>query len=276
MACLAVLLWKDGHRVTTYALERAEMPAEIPRAGCLQGCVYGADCVVLPTPAEAGGFLFAPLSAEKLRGEEFVSALWQGQRLCGGRLGDALCLAALRQGLSVEDLTRRADFAAGNAAVTAEGALGVMMDHSEKTLWRSRVLVCGWGRIAKLLTLRLLGLGARVGVAARRAEARVMAAAVGAESFPFDELESRIGGFDFIVNTVPARVLDDGALCAAAEDALLVELASAPGGFDRTLAENLGLHVIAAPGLPGKVAPLRAAELMREAIYASMQEGEES
>lgn len=101
-----------------------------------------------------------------------------------------------------------------------------------------------------------------------------MASALGAESFSFDELESRIGGFDFIVNTVPARVLDDGALCAAAEDALLVELASAPGGFDRTLAENLGLRVIAAPGLPGKVAPLRAAELMREAIYASLREGE--
>lgn len=271
---LAVLLWRDGHRVTTYALERAGLPAEIPKAGCIQGCVYGADCVVLPTPAETGGFLSAPLSAERLRGEELVSALWQGQRLFGGRLGDGLCLAALRQGLVVEDLLRRPDFAAGNAAITAEGALGLLMENSPGTLWRSRALVLGWGRIAKILTLRLLGLGAQVGAAARRAEARVMASVLGAESFPFDELESRIGGFDFIVNTVPARVLTDGALCAAAEDALLLELASAPGGFDRTLAENLGLRVLAAPGLPGKCAPLRAAELMREAIYASLKEGE--
>ena len=274
-ALLAALLQRDGHRVCTYALEGAALPDEIPRAGCLQGCVYGADCVVLPTPAEAGGFLNAPLSAERLRTEELVAALWRGQRLFGGRLGDGLCLAALRQGLVVEDLLRRPDFAAGNAALTAEGALGVLMAESDKSLWRGRALVLGWGRIAKLLTLRLLGLGAKAAVAARRAEARVMAQAVGAESFPFEELEARIGGFDFIVNTVPARVLSDGALCAAAEDALLLELASAPGGFDRKLAENIGLRAIAAPGLPGRCAPRRAAELMREAICASLGEGED-
>ena len=260
---LAGLLWRDGHRVCTYALERAELPREIPKAGCIQGCVYGADCVVLPTPAEAGGFLLTPLSGEQLRTEELVSSLWQGQRLFGGRLGDTLCLSALRQGLSVEDLTRRADFAALNAAVTAEGAIGELMANSDKTLWRSRVLVCGWGRIAKLLTLRLLGLGASVCVAARRADARVTARALGAESCDFTE-----------VNTVPARVLDGGLLCAAAEDALVLELASAPGGFDRTLAENIGLRVLAAPGLPGRYAPRRAAEIMCEAIYAALEEEE--
>lgn len=271
---LAGLLWRDGHRVCTYALERAELPREIPKAGCIQGCVYGADCVVLPTPAEAGGFLLTPLSGEQLRTEELVSSLWQGQRLFGGRLGDTLCLSALRQGLSIEDLTRRADFAALNAAVTAEGAIGELMANSDKTLWRSRVLVCGWGRIAKLLTLRLLGLGASVCVAARRADARVTARALGAESCDFTELEGLLGGFDFIVNTVPARVLDGGLLCAAAEDALVLELASAPGGFDRTLAENIGLRVLAAPGLPGRYAPRRAAEIMCEAIYAALEEEE--
>jgi len=271
---LAGLLWRDGHRVCTYALERAELPREIPKAGCIQGCVYGADCVVLPTPAETGGFLTSPLSQERLRTEEVIASLWQGQRLFGGRLGDALCLSALRQGLSVEDLTRRADFAALNAAVTAEGAIGELMANTDKTLWRSRVLVCGWGRIAKLLTLRLLGLGAAVCVAARRTDARVTARAIGAESCDFSELEGVIGGFDFIVNTVPARVLDDALLCAAAEDALLLELASAPGGFEKTLAENIGLRVLTAPGLPGRYAPRRAAEIMCEAIYAALEEEE--
>ena len=274
LAFLAGLLWRDGHRVCTYALERAELPREIPKAGCIQGCVYGADCVVLPTPAETGGFLSAPLSNEHLRAEEVVSSLWQGQRLFGGRLGDTLCLSALRQGLSVEDLTRRQDFAALNAAVTAEGAIGELMANTDKTLWRSRVLVCGWGRIAKLLTLRLLGLGAEVCVAARRADARVTARAVGAESCDFSELESVIGSFDFIVNTVPARILDDALLCAAADDALLLELASAPGGFERTLAENIGLRVLSAPGLPGRYAPRRAAEVMCEAMYAARDEEE--
>ena len=266
---LAELLWRDGHRVCTYALERAELPPQIPKAGCIQGCVYGADCVVLPTPAEAGGLLFT-----QLRCEELVAALWQGQRLFGGRLGDALCLSALRQGLSVEDLTRRQDFAVFNAAVTAEGAICVLMENCDTTLWRSRILVCGWGRIARILTRRLLALGAEVCVAARRADARAEASALGAESCEFAALAERIGSFEGIVNTVPARVLDDAVLCSAAEGALLLELASAPGGFEKTLAENIGLRVLSAPGLPGRYAPRRAAEILCEAIYASIEEGE--
>ena len=271
---LAELLWRDGHRVCTYALERAELPPQIPKAGCIQGCVYGADCVVLPTPAEAGGLLFTPLSAEQLRCEELVAALWQGQRLFGGRLGDALCLSALRQGLSVEDLTRRQDFAVFNAAVTAEGAICVLMENCDTTLWRSRILVCGWGRIARILTRRLLALGAEVCVAARRADARAEASALGAESCEFAALAERIGSFDGIVNTVPARVLDDAVLWSAAAGALLLELAAAPGGFEKTLAETIGLRVLSAPGLPGRYAPRRAAEILCEAIYASIEEGE--
>ena len=58
----------------------------------------------------------------------------------------------------------------------------------------------------------------------------------------------------------------------AGYDALLLELASQPGGFDRNLAENIGIRTIYAPGLPGKCAPYGAAELMREAIYDVLNE----
>ena len=81
-AWLCALLEGDGHRVYTYALEKAELPKEVPKAGCLQGCVYGADWVILPTPAERGGVLNAPYSSEQLRLEAIISALWPGQVLC--------------------------------------------------------------------------------------------------------------------------------------------------------------------------------------------------
>ena len=63
---LCSLLWQDRHRVHSFALEKAELPAEIPKAGCLQGCLYGADCVVLPTPAEKNGLINAPYAAQPL------------------------------------------------------------------------------------------------------------------------------------------------------------------------------------------------------------------
>ena len=96
---LCRMLAQDGHRVHSYALERAELPEEIPRAGCLEAALYGADCVVLPLPAEKNGQLTAPLSVQKIQTEELLTALWPGQTLCGGRISQATSLAAVRAGL---------------------------------------------------------------------------------------------------------------------------------------------------------------------------------
>ena len=274
-ARLCRLLLNDGHKVSSYALERAALPANVQRAGCIQACVYGADCVILPVPAERAGVLVSPLSGEHVSMAELIPALWPGQLLVAGKLGEESCLAAIRAGLTVEDIMLRRGYAVGNAAITAEGAIERMMSQSPRTLWQSRVLVTGWGKLAKVLSLRLCALGARVTVAARREGDRAMASALGAEGVEFCTLESRLSDFEFVVNTVPARVFSDAMLCLIREDALLLELASAPGGFDAALAENIGLHVCCAPGLPGQCAPETAAELIRNAVYDVLREQEE-
>ena len=204
-----------------------------------------------------------------------VEALWPGQLLIGGGLGEATVSAALRGGLRVADLLRRESLAVGNAALTAEGAIGRMIAESERSLWGSRVLVLGWGRIGRILALRLAALGARVTVAARSARDRALAEALGCRALDFRELEPLLGDFDYLVNTVPARVLTEGMLCLVRPDALLLELASPPGGFDRTLAVNIGLQALAAPGLPGETAPRAAAGLLQKAVYAAIEEMEE-
>ena len=272
---LAAQLLRDGHRLRSFALERAVLPPEISRESCLQSCVYGADCVLLPLPAERGGRLHAPLSAEELGMPALIEALWPGQLLIGGALREETVTAALRGGLRVADLLRQPALAVGNAALTAEGAIGCLIEHSERALWGGRALVLGWGRIGRILALRLSALGAQVTVAARSARDRAMAEALGCAAADYAGLDGILGDFDFIVNTVPARVLTEGMLCLIRPDALLLELASPPGGFDRTLAQNIGLHALAAPGLPGETAPEAAALLLRQAVYAAIEETEE-
>ena len=272
---LCLLLAADGHRVHSYALERAELPEEIPKAGCLQGAVYGADCVVLPTPAEKSGLLNAPYAAYPCRMEELIQTLWPGQLLFGGKLSEESSLAAVAGGLLVKDFMRDASFVMANAAITAEGAVGLLLQESERTLFGSRVLICGWGRIGRVLAYRLLALGAQVTVAARRPVSRAEARALGCAAFGYEELPETLSGCDFVVNTVPDRVLTDATLCCVRDGALLLELASPPGGFDRTIAENIGLRTIAAPGLPGRSAPYSAAALMRDTIYLALKEQEE-
>ena len=149
------------------------------------------------------------------------------------------------------------------------------MKSGERCLWGSRVLVTGWGRVAKILALRLYALGALVTVAARKDGDRAMARALGLDSCGFDGIYEQAEEFDFVANTVPARVLEDDLLALLRPDAVLLELASPPGGFDAEQARSLGLPVLAAPGLPGVYAPYTAAELMRETIYTVISEGDE-
>ena len=272
---LAEQLQREGHRVHSFALEKAELPAGIPRDSTLQACTYGADCVLLPTPAERGGLLYAPLGLSAPPMDEVIASLWPGALVLGGGFAEATAELALREKLRLEDLLRRPDFLQANAAITAEGAIGVLLRESERTLLSSRCLVAGWGRIGKLLALRLAALGARVTVAARKRADRAEAEALGLRALDYGQLEGIAGELDFVINTVPARVLSDALLCCLPGDALLLELASPPGGFDPQRAQNIGLQALAAPGLPGRSAPASAAALIRQTAAQILSEQEE-
>ena len=271
---LCNLFANDGHLVRCFALEKAEPDESVVKTGCIQGCVYGADCVVLPVPAEKAGMLNSPLSDEQFTLAEIVASLWPGQLVLGGKLSREFCALAHREDLYTADIMSLPEFTVGNAALTAEGALEKLMATGKTSLWKSNVLITGWGRIASILALRLLALGAKVGIAARNPQDRAMAEALGCRAFDFEQLEGKIGGFEYIVNTVPHRVIKESALCCVAAGSVLMELASPPGGFDRNLAENIGLKVLHAPGLPGKCAPYSAAKLMKQAVYALIKEQE--
>lgn len=274
-ARLCELLTRGGSRVCCFALEKAEISGETMKTGCLQGCVYGADAVILPVPTESGGVLNTPLSDNVLSTREVLSALWPGQVVIGGRLGEDTIASAQKLALHVEDVLLRPELVAANAAITAECAVAKLIESSDRALFNSRVLICGMGRIGRQLAARCEAMGADVTLAARSRRDRAEARAFSRRAVDYTGLESEMGAYSFIVNTVPARVLTDAMLCMASEGAVIMELASPPGGFDRTLAANIGLKTVYAPGLPGKMAAYTAAEEICRAVYEIMREQEE-
>ena len=272
---LAALLSGDGHTVRCYALEKAALPQRIVQCSSVEACVYGADWVIVGVPAEKSGALNTPLSVQKLGMEELITALWPGQTLCGGKFGQTASLSAVRAGLSVCDLMSRRDFTVGNAALTAEGAVGLLIRESPRSLWKGRALVTGWGKIARQLAPRLRALGCEAWVAARKAGDRAEAEGYGLRTCTLAALPDMAGDLDFLINTVPAPVISREVLERLRPDALLLELASEES-FDKALAEELGLRTVCAPGLPGRSAPCAAACLMRDTIYAVIREREEN
>lgn len=165
---------------------------------------------------------------------------------------------------------RREEYQIAIARLTAEGAIALL--RPETGLSGAHILLLGYGRIARLLARELQKAGALVTAAARSGEQRAWAEAEGIEALPLDALSGALDRFDVIIGTIPAPVLTEPLLALVRKDALLLELASAPGGIDAAAAHERGLRYIRAPGLPAKYAPERAAVILRDAVYAAAAE----
>ena len=165
---------------------------------------------------------------------------------------------------------RREEYQIAIARLTAEGAIALL--RPETGLSGAHILLLGYGRIARLLARELQKAGALVAAAARSGEQRAWAEAEGIEALPLDALSGALDRFDVIIGTIPAPVLTEPLLALVRKDALLLELASAPGGIDAAAAHERGLRYIRAPGLPAKYAPERAAVILRDAVYAAAAE----
>lgn len=109
-------------------------------------------------------------------------------------------------------------------------------------------------------------------MAARRYEQLAWAQAMGLGTEHLAHLAGWLCGYDLIVNTVPAQVLGRLELEDVKEDCLILDLASKPGGVDLRAAGELGLTVIWALSLPGKVAPVTAGAAIKSTIYNMLQE----
>ena len=256
------LLRADGHEVVPFALERA-LPDCTPDAAA---AVAGAEVILLPVPCEKKGALFAPFAAEKRAVSPLLAAAAPGARVFAGGAGEDLRAACRRGGLPLTDYLRREDFALRNADLTAEAALALLME-GDGSLRGQRVLIAGFGRIGRCLAPKLLALGAEVTVLARDPGQRAQAELLGCDAVR----TLPAGPFDAAVNTVPATIFASGeleALCGAR----LLELASAPYGFDLAAAEALGKRVELCPGLPGTYAPRAAAAAMRDTIYSVLED----
>ena len=219
--------------------------------------------------AKDGLFLNAPYAENEIRLDDDFARLFMHKTVCGGMLQRLTASSSLWREIEPEDYYRREELAVGNAIPTAEGAVGIAIREYPGTINGAKCLITGFGRIGKNLAIILRGMGAEVFCAARKKADLMQMRAFGVQPLTYREISRR---FDLIFNTVPAKVLTSPVLMQQTRDTLIIELASAPGGTDLKRAEELHLHVIDAPSLPGRVAPKTAAEYIKEAVYNILEE----
>lgn len=258
---MATALEHSGALSAVYQLPGYDGDAQVladPAALCQYRCVVG------PVPLACGGQVALPSQAQPLSLSLLLEILQPGQILAGGNLPDSLQAQCRERQITTYDFLQSPALAMANATLTAEGMLAILLQQTPYTLQHAPLLLLGFGRCGMLLAQKLQAIGAQVRVCELDGQKRSLARAMGFAALSPQELPAALPTCRLLVNTVPTPVLSEELLRLLPPEAMLFELASAPGGIDAAAASQLQLFYQRCPGLPGRTAPQSAGELLAQ------------
>lgn len=267
---LAEILAEEKNIVYIYGLEKKKFLNDYILVGnSVEELCKNCDYIISGIPfSKNEQDIYAPFSERTIKIEETFNQL-NNKILITGAVGEKILKIAIKNNIKIIDLMKSESFTVLNVIPTVEGALQVAMQNTEFTIHDSKCLVLGFGRIGKLLCSKLNALGANVSCMARENRNLSWVKAMGYKDIAINDLNSNLNDYDIIFNTIPAIVLKDEELKTIKREsssAIIIELASSPGGVDIQIAKEYDIKIIKAQGLPGKVAPLTAAKYIKRTI----------
>ena len=274
---LIELLAKDDFLVYTYGLENSEELIEsenVKKCETLSDLVDSSEIIIGPLPmTNDQENISAPFAEEKIEIDKLISEMAnKNKTFLAGKITDKIAEKLQTSGIEYIDLLKREELVVLNTIATAEGTIQIAMENTSRTIHGSKILIMGFGRVGKVLAKMLNGIGADVYCEARKNADIAWIKAYGYHPIHLSELDNELSDFDLIINTIPFQILEESKLRLIKKECTIIDLSSNPGGVDRTAARNLGLKVIWALSLPGRVAPLTSAEFIKETLYHILKE----
>lgn len=261
-------LKKMGYKTAATGFEKYDgaVPYKAERAEN----AYLYDAVVLPLPLTRDGEnINAPFSENKIRIKSLSEFIGKGKNIFGGKMSDDI--KKLFSENKIYDCYSREDFQLLNAVPTAEGIAEIALRELPITVNGATVVVFGFGRTGKAIGELFKAMGADVIIGARRASVLAEAEKRGFKTVNISDDFDIPEKIRMAVNTVPAEILSEK-LLKQLKGRLYAEAASAPYGTDLEKARAAGVNVILASGLPGKIAPESAGEIIAKTIINTVKE----
>ena len=272
---LAKMLALDGNLVNVYGLEKAEELIGIENivmCDKLSSALNNSETVIGPIPFSSNGKdINTPFSDKQITIKELMHNI-NAKILIAGSIPPEVYELVNDEYIEVIDIMKREELAVLNTISTAEGTIEIIIANTNKIIHGSKVLILGFGRIGKVLAMKLEGLSAEVTCAARKDEDFAWIKAYGHKEININTIGENLSEYDVIINTVPHLILTEKRLQYVKQDCLLIDLASNPGGIDKKAVKERNLKMIWALALPGKVAPISTAEFIKETVYNILKE----
>ncbi len=267
---LAKILANEGNIINVYGLEQAE---ELKNNKNIIFCDKlskaineDVEIVIGPIPLSSNGKqINTPFSNKEILLDELIYHL-NSKVLIAGSISKEVYDMANEKHVEIIDIMKKEELAILNTIATAEGTIEIAIANTNKIIHGSNILILGFGRIAKVLAKKLVGLSAKVTCAARKNEDFAWIKAYGYRETNISTLKENLSEYDIIINTVPSQILTKERLEYVKDDCLLIDLASNPGGIDKKAVKDKNFKFIWALALPGKVAPITTAEFIKETM----------
>lgn len=226
--------------------------------------VTSSDVILLGLPASFDDTYVSSDDELKVSLRDLAAMCGKQKLILGGKMSERV--KALFDIYSVRwaDYSACEEFEIFNAVPTAEGAIQIAMEEFPFTIFNSRVLVTGYGKVSKALCRALKALGADCTVIARNRVQRAEAESVGLKAFDFSHFPQEAEKTQILFNTVPEKIIDKSVLSRMNSSQGIIDLASKPGGVDLDVAKTYNINVIWALSLPGKVAPVSAGAIIQK------------
>lgn len=236
--------------------------------------LHDADAIVLPVAGmDDDGKVDSRFSDELIvLSEEHFASIRPGTLVFTGIARPMLVELCSRYSLNLVKLMELDEVAILNSIPTAEGAIALAMQNTDITIHGSRAVVLGFGRCGQTLSRTLSALGSDVLVGARQPAHLARIREMGMRGFPLTELELAVGDADLVFNSIPSPILTAAVLKTMPREAVIIDIASKPGGTDFRYAERRGMKAMLAPSLPGLVAPKTAGRIIASTLIRIMAE----
>lgn len=247
-------LWHRGYEVTVFekvTSSSSESDVEEGKQGDFSSLVNHSDVLI------------GPIVASRITAEQADCI----QRYFSGALFSGKIPAELEKGkLKTYDFYRDPEFVKINSELTAEGVLAEIIKAWPGAIKNAKVLVTGYGNCGKEIAKTLKLLGADVKVCVRRIQSAWELYSERIVACFYESLTSTLPEMDIVINTVPTVLFGEKEIQSTKRDVLLVEVASAPGGFDLAATEKAGRTLLKCPGMPGKYCPRAAGIAMADCV----------
>lgn len=232
------------------------------------------DAVILPAVGtdDHGRVESLFSSSELILGDEHIAALPKHAKLFTGMARPYLRELCAKHRIGLVELFDRDDVVIYNSIPTAEGAIMIAIQNTDFTIHGSKSVVLGFGRTGITLARTLQGMGAHVKVGVNKPEYFARALEMGLNPFYTHDLLAQAPGTDLLFNTVPSMIVTAQIIASLPHRAVIIDLASRPGGTDFRFAEKRGIKAMLAPGLPGIVAPKTAGRIIADALTKIIME----